>query len=95
MLTQEQINKMDSLTGLDNNSVQINRLQELQAKLQVKVDSAPEPKTTMEKIASFTGGEKIAQGLGQYFANKEISKQIDETQKQQFEIQGNLIKKIK
>ena len=37
----------------------------------------PEQKTFMEKVASFTGGEKIAQGLGQALANKEISKSTD------------------
>ena len=52
-------------------------------------------KTFMEKVAGFTGGEKIAQGLGQALANKEISKSIEETQKQQMEIQGNLIRAIK
>jgi hypothetical protein len=55
----------------------------------------PEQKTFMEKVASFTGGEKIAQGLGQALANKEISKSIEETQKTQFDIQGNLINRIK
>ena len=53
------------------------------------------PRTFMEKVAGFTGGEKIAQGLGQALANKEISKSIEDTQKSQMEIQGNLIKAIK
>lgn len=57
--------------------------------------AVPEKKTFMEKVAGFTGGEKIAQGLGQALANKEISKNIEDTQKSQFEIQGNLIKTIK
>lgn len=67
-----------------------------QIKKQKNVFSVPEtPKTFMEKIAGFTGGEKIGQGLGQALANKEIGKNIEDTQKSQFEIQGNLIKAIK
>lgn len=88
-LTQEQIDRMDKLTGLDNNSVQTNRLQELQARV------SSQPKSFAEKVLDFTGGKEIAQGLGQAIANPEISKQIEETQKQQFEIQGNLIKAIR
>lgn len=52
-------------------------------------------KSLLEKVTSFTGGEKIAQGLGQAIANKEISKQIEETQAQQNEIQTKLIAKIR
>lgn len=55
----------------------------------------PEKRSLGEKILGFTGGEKIAQGLGQAIANPEISKQIAETQQQQFAIQGNLLKAIK
>jgi len=52
-------------------------------------------RTIPEKIAGFTGGEKIAQGLGQTFANPEITKQQEVVQTQQMDIQGNLIKAIK
>lgn len=58
-------------------------------------DPSAMKKTFSEKIADFTGGKEIAQGLGQAIANKEISKSIDETQKSQFDIQGKLIEKIK
>jgi len=95
MLTQEQIDRMDSITGLDNNSVQTNRLQELQARLQVKSDSVPQPETFGEKLANFTGGKIIGQGLGQMLANSQIAKQIEKTQGMQAETQGNLIKKIR
>lgn len=57
--------------------------------------SAPEKRSVAEKVLGFTGGEKLGQGLGQALANKGISKDIDAVQKSQFEIQGNLIKKIK
>lgn len=52
-------------------------------------------KNFMEKVASFTGGEKIGQGLGQALANPEISKNINEAQNKAIEIQGNLLQRIK
>lgn len=63
---------------------------------QVKFAQPEEPtkESVVEKVADFTGGKKIAQGLGQALANKEISKGIDETMKMQSDVQTNLIKKI-
>jgi len=55
----------------------------------------PEKKPIAEKILDFTGGKELAQGLAQVIANPAIAKQQEETQKQQIEIQGNLIKAIK
>lgn len=49
----------------------------------------------IEKVGNFTGGTKIAQGLGQAIANKEISKGIEETQNQQMAMQGQLLERIK
>lgn len=55
----------------------------------------PEKKSLGEKVLDFTGGKEIAQGLGQAIANKEINKQTQETQQQQFDIQGQLLARIK
>jgi len=90
-LTQEQIDRMDKLTGLDSRSVQTNRLQELQS----RIVAQPQPKSFIEKVATFTGGAKIAQGLGQAIANPEIARQLQETQKLQSEMQDNLVKRIR
>lgn len=62
---------------------------------QEKAIATPEPDTVMEKIAGFTGGKKIAQGLGQALANPEISKGIEDTQALQFDTQTRLINTIK
>lgn len=48
-----------------------------------------------EKIADFTGGKELSQGLGQVLAQKGTQKLIDETQKQQFDLQGKLVEQIK
>jgi hypothetical protein len=67
-----------------------------QIKQKSNITYSPEaPRSFGEKVLGFTGGEKIAQGLGQAFANPEISKNIEEAQKTQFDIQGNLLKRIK
>jgi hypothetical protein len=48
-----------------------------------------------ERIADVTGGKEIAQGLGQALAQKGTQKLIEETQKQQFDLQGKLVAQIK
>lgn len=54
------------------------------------------PKLTIgEKVADFTGGKEIGQGLGQALASNKISKSIEDTQASQIDIQGQLIAKIK
>lgn len=69
----------------------------LQQKGAITQPTAPQPekKTFVEKVADFTGGKEIGQGLGQAIANKEISQNIEQTQQQQADIQGSLIQKIK
>lgn len=47
------------------------------------------------KIADVTGGKELAQGLGQTLALKENSKLLEQTQKQQFDLQGQLLERIK
>lgn len=54
-----------------------------------------EKKSMGEKVLDFTGGKEIAQGLGQALANPEITKQQEQTQQQQADIQGQLLAKIK
>lgn len=58
---------------------------------------APEPvkRSVGEKILDFTGGKEIAQGLGQSLANRQINKQTEQVQSQQFDIQNQLIQRIK
>lgn len=48
-----------------------------------------------EKVADFTGGKEIAQGIGQALVMGDTEKRIQETQKQQFDLQGQLLAKIK
>jgi len=52
-------------------------------------------KSPSEKVLDFTGGKEIAQGLGQALANPKINKQVAQTQQQQFDIQGQLLARIK
>ena len=55
-----------------------------------------EPKKSVaESIADFTGGKELSQGFGQALAQRGTQKLIDETQKQQFDLQGQLIQQIK
>jgi hypothetical protein len=56
---------------------------------------AKEKDTFMEKVAGFTGGKKIAQGLGQAIVNPEILKQQTEIQKGDIDLQGKLVQQIK
>lgn len=56
---------------------------------------ATEKKSLTEKIADVTGGKELSQGLGQALALKKNSKLIEETQKQQFDLQGQLIERIR
>jgi len=48
-----------------------------------------------EKILDFTGGKEIAQGLATAIALPGASKQLEETQKMQFDLQGRLLQRIK
>jgi len=88
-LTPEQIREMDKITGLQSGGS--NRVADLRA---LKVQQ-PQEKTTAEKILNFTGGEEIGRGLGQALAQKGTARRIEETQTQQFDIQGQLIKRIR
>lgn len=47
----------------------------------------------VEKVADFTGGKEIAQGLGQALAGN--NKRVEETQNQQIELQTKLLQRIK
>lgn len=48
-----------------------------------------------EKVLDFTGGKELAQGIGQTLNLGSASKQLEETQKMQFDLQGQLLQKIK
>lgn len=90
MLTLEQKQKLKSAGYSDD------KISAFESQRAIKNPEQSKPtKSLGEKVLGFTGGEKIAQGLGQAMANPEISKQIAETQQQQFTIQGNLLKAIK
>ena len=52
-------------------------------------------KSAGEKVLDFTGGKEIAQGLGQALTNPKIEKQQAGIQGQQFDIQGQLLARIK
>lgn len=57
--------------------------------------ATPKKRTGLEKVADFTGGKELGQGLGQAMALGKNSKAIDETQKEQIDIQTKLIKRIR
>lgn len=93
MLTSEQIAEMDKVTGLKPapQKSQINassRLAELDS-----IDRGPE--SIPEKIGNFTGGTKIAQGLGQGLAQKKNAQALDFAATQGADIQTQLIKRIR
>ena len=93
MLTPQEMQEMDTLTGIKAvPAVSPNvstRLAELKSLRQ------PKKTSIAEKIGSFTGGTKIAQGLGQALAQKETGELIQQTQQSQADIQGQLVQKIK
>jgi len=63
---------------------------------ELNAEVAPtQQKTVTEKIADVTGGKEISQGLGQALAQKGTQKIIEETQQQQFDLQGKLVEQIK
>lgn len=73
-----------------------NRFAEIDALASGEITETEKKKRTLgEKVLDFTGGKEIAQGLGQALAQKETSKQIQETQASQMKIQGDLITRIK
>lgn len=57
------------------------------------------PKTSLENVignvADFTGGKELGQGLAQTIVQPEISKQLEQTQEEQANIQTELIKRIR
>lgn len=65
-----------------------------QATIPVQTEVKPKTKSVVEKIADFTGGKEIAQGLGQALAYKN-DKRVEETQNQQIALQGQLLERIK
>jgi len=108
-LTAEQIKQMDEIAGVEtptplpatgaqaeNVSIGRQRSQELrELAKQSRAEKRKAQRTLPEKIADVTGGREISKGLGQALAMKENTKLLEETQQQQFDIQGQLLKRIK
>lgn len=55
----------------------------------------PKKRTVLEKVADFTGGKELGQGLGQALALGKNSKAIEDTQNEQNQIVSSLVKRIK
>lgn len=93
----EQILKKYNISGYvpsDKKNVDVDqRIKELRE----AVGSAPSEKKSSlaEKVLDFTGGKELAQGIGQTLNLGSASKQLEETQKMQFDLQGQLLQKIK
>lgn len=58
-------------------------------------DKPEDLQARQSRAAKFTGGEKLALGIGQTLAQRGNTKRLNETQSQQFELQGRLIQTIK
>lgn len=58
-------------------------------------ETGKKKRTFAEKVADFTGGKEIAQGLGQAIAQPQVARQIEETQASQIKIQSDLLERIK
>lgn len=95
MLTQQQIDEMDKITGLAGTTAQSSRIAELRGLSSKPEVKTPEKRTVSEKIAGFTGGEKIGQGLGQALANPQIIKEREKALNDAIKQQGELLKKKK
>lgn len=63
--------------------------------IQLPTQPAPQQETFAEKVAGFTGGKTIAQGLGQAIANPEIAKGLEQAQTIAMDTQSKLIQTIK
>lgn len=94
MLTQQQIDEMDKITGLASTTPQSNRLDELKA-LRASTPLPKTKETIIEKVAGFTGGKILGQGVGQAISNPQIKKQQDEALNLAMEQQTQILKKRK
>lgn len=92
MLTPKQVEEAKKQLGINTvNPTALtasNLVQRLESKKQSK-------SSVVEKIANFTGGKVIAQGLGQALAQDEISKNLNETQKSQMELADKFVERIR
>lgn len=95
MLTQQQIDEMDKVTGLTGTTAQSSRISELRGLSNNPEVKTPEKRSFAEKVAGFTGGEKIAQGLGQAIANPQIAKEREQALNDAIKQQSELLKKKK
>ena len=101
-LTPEQINAIraqDKLAPIEQVSNPVNNIDrgaELEAAWgTARKEERKAIRSLSEKVLDFTGGKEIAQGLGQALNMGAASKQLEDTQKMQFDLQGQLLQKIK
>lgn len=104
-LTPQEIKEMDAIAGVttptptsQNLTLEAGKKRASEVQQLAKNARATQSKaarTIPEKIADFTGGKKIGQGLGQMLAFKGNSKLLDESQKTQIDTQGKLMESIK
>lgn len=102
-LTPQQLQEMDKIAGVKtptpvNEFAQLGRNRAEQIQAIAKTARATERKATRtipEKIADFTGGKELAQGLGQAIASKKTSKDIEEVQQSQFDLSSRVLQRIK
>jgi hypothetical protein len=103
MLTPERIKELDAMGGVstptpssrvpDPSDTWAKDLEKIAATSRAKQRKAKE--TIPEKIGNFTGGTKLAQGLGQAIAAGKTNKDLEEAAERNRTTQGELIKRIK
>ncbi len=94
-LSQQQIQEMDNITGLTGSNIQKNRVTELQSLRQKVIQNKPEKESFGERVAGFTGGKQLAQGLGQAIANPKIAREQEQLLNDAIKQQGELLKRKK
>lgn len=99
MLTQEQIAKMDEITGLTGAGIQANKIAQLReirnAKKQAIADEPKGFEKVIGKIADFTGGKELGQGIATAIMQPKLQKDLEEQLSTKSEIQGSIIQRIK
>lgn len=92
MLTPKQIEDARKQLGINTDNPTSPTASTLIERLEAK--SKP-TRNFAEKLASVTGGEKIAQGIGQAIANPKIAKENEEAMTEAIKQQGELLKRKK
>lgn len=92
MLTPKQVEDARKQLGINTTNPSAPTASNLVQRLEA---GKPQKRSVAEKIANFTGGKVIAQGLGQTLAQGEISKNLNETQNSQAELADKFVKTIR